>query len=157
VHQAERRAVAVGEFADDVIERELDRQVVAERVAAEPRDQAGAGKVTARYAGLPAATHIVLARGLLQVERLAGWLERRDHLLARHPALDAAVGADLEPVGAALDDLDFAAALDDVKDGIAASRTRVQLDVRVRDQDLVRMFLGSGGLDLSGEQRQQQR
>jgi hypothetical protein len=155
VHQSERGAVAVGEFAEYVVERQLDRQVVAEGVAAEHRDQTGAGEVAGHHAGLPAAAHIVLARRLLQVERLAGRLQRRDHLFARRPALDAAVGAQLEPVGAALDDRDLAAALDHVEHGIAAARPRMQLDVRIGDQDLVRRVLGCGDLS-GGEQRQQQ-
>ncbi len=77
----------------------------------------------------------------MQVERLAGRLERRDHLIARRPAFDALVGAQLEPVGAALDQLHFTAALHHMKDRIAAPRTGVQLDERIGDQDLVRFVL----------------
>jgi hypothetical protein len=153
VHQSERGAVAVGELTDDVVERELDRQVVAEGVAAEQRDHAGAGEVAARHAGLPAPAHIVLARRLLQVERLAGRLQRRDHLLARRPSFDAAVGAQLEPVGAALDDRDFAPALDHVEDRVAATGTRVQLDERISNEDLVRR-IGPGKARAGGDNQQ---
>src|SRR5688572_12343557 len=111
MHEAERGAGAVRELAEDVIQGELDRQVVAERITAEDRDQTSAAEVAGHDAALPTATHVVLACGLTEVQRLTGRLERCDHLVSRYPPLDVAIRADLKPVGPPLDDDDLAAAL----------------------------------------------
>src|SRR5690606_27374436 len=142
VHEPEGGAIAVRELAEDMVDRELDRKVIAEGVAAECGDETRAAEVPRHDAALPAATHVILAGRLLEVERLAGRFERRDHLFARGPALDASIGPDLKPVGAALDDVDLAAAFDDMEDGIPPPRPGMQLDERVRNQDLARFVVG---------------
>jgi hypothetical protein len=50
----------------------------------------------------------------------------------------------LEPIGTPLDDHDLTAALDDMKNGVPASGTCVQLDERVGDQDLLRLVVCVG-------------
>ena len=81
-----------------------------------------------QHAGFPAMLREGLSRAVVEFGLLARGLQGAHHLRAVHPALAAVLGANLEPVGAALEDLDRGAAIGDVEHRIAAAGTGVQLD-----------------------------
>jgi len=133
---------AVGELAEILAEGPLERELRVERHRHVTGDQGRAAVLAGKDA------HLVAVRGEPgaitegELELRTVGQHRLLHVSQRRPALDAALGAHLEPVGAAEQHVHALIARHGVEHRVAAARPGMQLEVGLRHEQL--QVLGCG-------------
>ncbi len=122
-------------------EPELSGEVLREIERTVGRYRVGSAEVAVHDPGLPAALRVVGEVDPGHVERFAVEVQRRLELIAIDPAFLAALDVNLVPVRLLFEQLNLLAALGDIEHRVAPAGSRVQLDERIVDGDLLVTFL----------------
>src|ERR1700720_4499108 len=119
MRQPEIAGDAVGELAEELPQRALERQLRAERQRAVTGNQRRTAVLPGKHAQLEAVRSEAGAVAETELERRAVCQHRLLHVLLRGPALHAVLGAHLEPISTPEQTIDAGIARRDVKHRIA--------------------------------------
>src|SRR5262245_14414984 len=103
----------------------------ADTVTRKRRDQACAAETAGKSAAFPASRREVEASRFVDGDRFARHFQRCQHLFARNPAFYVAFGANVKPIGTAMEDFNFIVATDDVENGVTDTRTGVHFQIGI--------------------------
>ncbi|ACE86232.1 hypothetical protein CJA_3271 [Cellvibrio japonicus Ueda107] len=155
-----RHDLAIGELPGIGVEAQLRREVARKAVTQVERQAIGTGKVAVGYPQLKAVFQVIHLARIGEIRHRAIGRQGEQHVAALDPALQAAAGFDLDPVGAAFKQGDDFIALDHMENRIARAGPCIDIQKRIVDGHLQRCLVGKPvplGLCRPGSQGGQER